>query len=111
MEPILLIIAGIVLALAIGFVVRKLGGTRDPETPTPDRPAHARTGAEDPTKPDIPRYPTGSNPGGPGAEAMNATVAGAPAPGDPGGVAEEDVATDDAVLPSEAARMPLDEDR
>jgi hypothetical protein len=105
MELILIVILGLVVVMVIGFVVRKVGGGNDPESPNPERADHSATGTEDPDAPDIPPYPTGSGPGGPGAEAMNASQAGSPSPGP-----SDDEGTADAVKPSEGGRKPLDPD-
>jgi hypothetical protein len=106
MEPILIVIVGLVLAMVIGFVVRKAGGTA-PDAPSPPRdPAGSRHGTESADDPPIEKYPTGSRPGGPGAEAMNPAEPGGPVPG------EDDASaygTEDAVAPSEASRKPLDD--
>ena len=105
MEPFLIVVVGLILALAIGFVVRRAGGPGDPAQPTPPRPEHSATGRED-GKPDIPPYPTGERPAGPGAESMNAEQSGDAMPGDPVDGGE---AAPDATPPSEAGRKRLDE--
>jgi hypothetical protein len=108
MEPILLVIAALALAMAIGFLIRKAGGGRDPENPVdPDVERRSATGTEDPSRPPIERYPPGSRPADPGAEAMNPADAGDPTPSDDTG----QYGTDDAAKPSDASRKPLDEDR
>lgn len=105
MEPILIVIAVLILALVIGFAVRKAGGGPDPENPVGSRGYASDTGTEDGEKPEIPPYPTGSRPGGPGAESMNPAEPGGPAPGP-----TSDAGTDDVAKPSDAARKPLDDD-
>ncbi len=107
MDTFLLFFIALILALVIGFVVVKISGNRNgPSSPT-EAHRESITGTED-GHPNIPRYPTGSRPGGPGVEAMNAAEPGGPTPGEPD---EEADANADALKPSEAARTDLDEDR
>jgi hypothetical protein len=106
MDTMLIFILALVVALIIGFVVVKLGGDRDnPASPT-EAHEESDTGTED-GQPNIPRYPTGSRPGGPGLEAMNPSEAGDPSPGQVG----DDAETADALKPSDAARKELGDDR
>lgn len=106
MEPILILVVAFVIAVAIGYVVRRAGGPGDPQQPTPPRPEHSPTGTEDDAAPDIPPYPTGGRPGGPGAESMNSSQPGDAAPGS----VEGDSDTPDAIAPSEAGRKRLDDE-
>jgi hypothetical protein len=106
MDTFLLFFVALIVAFIIGFVVVKLGGDKDsPASPTESHDESV-TGTED-GEPAIPGYPTGSRPGGPGAEAMNPEVPGGPVAGGSDATDDEAAGTSDALPPSQAAHKDL----